>query len=251
MTKHSLIVEYKNSSPIELLTLTASLAAVGDQFKRFVANEGGVDAEARLFVHEIRPGSTIAELVAFGQAAADLYDALDKLGGFAPYFYDQLQAILQLRPSAKELDRPTVRNAADFVRPAAIDNHGNLNIIDNRGGVTNVFTVTPMEAAAIAHNAQHLLNSKFPDQEHFSNEPMVLFQLRDAPPGKTGDFGIIDRFSPRHHKLFFASDGLKDTILHENPFDKVFWVDGAVKTAGGKVVGYLIINLREVTARAA
>lgn len=247
--ERSLIVEYKNGHPIELLHLTASLSAIGDQFKRYVAQEAGVAAEARLYVHEVRPGSTIAELVAMTQTAIDLYQTLDELGGFAPYFYEQMQNILHLRPSAKEIEKPEIRNVANFVHPTAIDNHGTLNLIDNRGGNINMFSITPMQAAAIENNAQHLLNSDFPDEQRFANEPMVLFQLRDAPPGKAGDLGIIDRFASRPHKLLFGSDGLKEMILHDNPFEKVFWVDGAVKTAGGKVVAYHLLNLREVTPR--
>lgn len=247
--KRSLIIEYKNGHPIELLNLTASLSALGDQFKRYVAQETGIPTEARLYVHEIRQGSTIAELVAMAQTAVDLYESFDELGGFAPFVYEQMQNVLHLRQAAKDLDKPEVRNIANIVSPTAVDNKGTMNLIDNRGGQINMFTVTPVEAAAIQHNAQHLLNSEFPDQQRFANEPMVLFQLRDAPPGKTGDFGTIDRFSPRPHKLFFGSDAVKDLILHDNPFEKVFWVDGSVKTAGGKVVAFEIVNLREVTPR--
>lgn len=249
LAERSLIIEYKNGHPIELLHLTASLSALGDQFKRYVAKETGIPTEARLYVHEVRQGSTIAELVAMAQTAIDLYETLDELGGFAPYIYEQLQTILQLRPAAKEMDKPEVRNLANLVTPTAVDNKGTMNLIDNRGGNINMYTITPVEAAAIQHNAHHLLNSEFPEQQRFANEPMVLFQLRDAPPGKTGDFGIIDRFSSRHHKLFFGSDDLKDMILHDNPFEKVFWVDGVVKTAGGKVVAYELSHLREVTPR--
>lgn len=248
--KSSIIIEYKNAAPIELLDLTKSLSAVGDQYKRFVSNESGIDNEARLFVHEIRPGSTIAELVAYGKAAADLYDSAQKLSGFAPYIYQLLQDVLHLRPTAKELEKPIIRNSAQIVRPTAIDTSGNLNLIENNGGTVNVYSISPTDAAAISHNANHLLNSQLPHEQAFSNEPMILFQLRDAPPGKTGDFGIIDRFDgKRPRKLFFASDALKETILHGDPFDTVFFVDGIAKTAAGNVEAYVITKLRDTSPR--
>lgn len=248
--KSSIIIEYKNGLPIELLDLTRSLSAIGDQFKRYVTHESGIDADARLFIHEIRSGSTIAELVAYGQSAIDLYEATEKLGGFAPYMYQLLQDVLHLRPASKTLDKPTVRNVANIVRPTAIDNSGHLNIIENNGGTVNVFnSIGPTEAAAIAHNANHLLNSEFPQEQRFSHEPMILYQLRDAPPGKTGDFGIIDAFSDRPRKLFFGSEELKSRILTDQPFESVFWVDGVVKTAGGKVEGYQVLYLHETTPR--
>lgn len=248
--KHSLIIEYKNGQPIELLDLTASLAALADQFKRFAAEEGGVASEARLYVHEIRPGSTVAELVAFAKTAIDMYEAIDDLGAFAPYIGELMQNILHLRPASKQMDKPTVKNIQKIIRPTAIDNRGNLNIFENHGsGNVNIINISPTDAAAIFHNADHLLNSEYPDEQRFTNEPMLLYQLRDAPPGKSGDFGIIDRFSDRHKKLFFAADELKDAILHDSPFEKVFWVDGVVKTAGGSVVAYQISALRDVTDR--
>ena len=81
---------------------------------------------------------------------------------------------------------------------------------------------------------------------------MVLFQLRDAPPGRSGDFGIIDRFSTSPKKLTFASDTVKHSILHENghPFEQVFFVNGVVKTAGGSVVAYQIHELIESSPKA-
>ena len=243
----SIVVEYKNKRPLDLLDLTASLTAFGDQFKRFVADEDGIDSDTRLFVHEIRPGSTITELIAFGKQAADLYDALGKVQEFAGAFYSVLQSILHLTPEAKELDKQTLKGAASFVAPLAYDGDGAvINLIDNRGGtVINHYTVNPVEAAAIRHNAKHLLNSELPDQIRFENEPMELFQMRNAPPGKSGDFGIIDCFSPKERKITFANDAAKDAILHHdgNPFEQTFWVSGIVKTVGGRPVGDVIVKL--------
>lgn len=249
MTERKLVIEYRNEKPLELLEYSASISALGDQFKRTISDEGRVDETARLFIDQIRPGSVITELVALGQGAADLYETFDKLKDFAGTFYSVLQSILHLKPEAKELDRATVKNAAAFVGPLIGDAPGSaINIIDNRGGVINNYTVVPMEAAAIRHNAQHLLNSQFPEEVRFENEPMSLFQMRNAPPGKSGDFGIIDRFSGKERKLTFAGDAVKDAILHHhgNPFDQVFWVDGFVKTVSGKVAGYNITNLNSV-----
>lgn len=252
MSDHTLIFELKNEQPVELAELTASLSALADQFKRFVADKDGIDAEARLFVHEIRSGSVIAELIALGQLAHDLYQAKDDLAGFLPSLMDAAQAIQHLLPDAKSLPRTTIKNISNIVAPISVASGGQLNLIDNRGGVVNqTFVVTPPEAAAIRHNAQHLLNSQFPDETRFENEPMTLFQMRNAPPGKTGDYGVIDRFSTTAKKLTFSSEASKDAILHHegNPFEQVFWVNGVVKTAGGGVVGYLIHGLIDVSPR--
>lgn len=252
MDARTLIYDFKNSRPIELAELTSSLSAFADQYKRFAADENGIDSEARLFIHEIRSGSVIAELIAIAQLANDLYEARDQIAGFLPALTDTANAIRHLLPEARSLDRRTIKNVSNIMAPIAVDPGGQLNLIDNRGGVVNqTFVVNPQEAAAIRHNAQHLLNSQFPEETRFENEPMTLYQMRDAPPGKTGDYGIIDRYSQSAKKLTFSSDAAKDSILHHdgNPFEQVFWVNGVVKTSGGVVVGYLIHELIDVTAR--
>jgi len=252
MADRTLIFDFQNTKPIELSELTGALSALADQFKRFAAEEDGVDAQARLFIHEIRSGSVIAELIAMAQLASDLYEARDQLAGFLPALADAVNAIRHLLPESKSLDRRTVRNINNIVAPIAVDAGAQLNLIDNRGGVVNqTFVITPEEAATVRHNAQHLLNSQFPDETRFENEPMTLFQMRNAPPGKTGDYGIIDRFSTSAKKLTFSSDAAKDAILHHdgNPFEQIFWVSGVVKTAGGSVVGYLIHELLDVSPR--
>lgn len=252
MTERKIIYELKNEAPIELRLLTVSLAAFSDQFKRYVADSSGIDSETRLFVHEIRAGSVIAELVALGQLAADLYEQRDAIAGFVPLLQDITEQILRLAPESRKLDRATIKNVSNIYAPIAIDPGAQLNVIDNTNGViNNFFTVSPTDAAAIAHNAHHLLNSELPDEERFTNEPMTLFQMRDAPPGKTGDYGIVDRFSPKPRKLLFASEAIKVSVLHPdgNPFEKVFWVDGVVKTASGSIAGYLVQALTDVTDR--
>jgi hypothetical protein len=58
-----LTVEYHPSRPVELLDLTASLHALGWQYKDFI-EESGYDPEGdvRLYIKELRSSSIIAEL---------------------------------------------------------------------------------------------------------------------------------------------------------------------------------------------
>jgi hypothetical protein len=59
-----LIVEIKNSSPVELLDLTRALVALGHEYQDYADSEfdGPYRTETRLFVKEIRTGSIITEL---------------------------------------------------------------------------------------------------------------------------------------------------------------------------------------------
>jgi hypothetical protein len=249
MPDGSLIIEYKNSRPMELAVLTVSLSALADQFKRYAIEDGRLEPDARLYVREIRSGSVIAELVALGQVVNDLYEAREHIAGFFPVLVDAMKVVQHLLPEAKKIDRATVKNVSNIVAPIALDNGSQLSLIDNQGGVINNYYITSSEAATIRHNAQHLLNSQFPEELRFENEPMTLFQMRNAPPGRAGDYGVIDRFDGRAKKLTFTNDGAKDAILHHegNPFERIFWVSGVVKTTGGDVAGYQIDKLDDVS----
>lgn len=247
----TIVFEIKNKRPVELVDLTASLSAFGEQYKRFVTENGGIDSEARLYVHDLRKGSIIAELIPWLKQADLILEHRDKVAGFVTHWKEILEAILHLSDKAKAIPKPELRAARTIVAPVAKDGGSQLNIIATDGGqIVNNFYLGAQEAAAITHNATHLLKNELPGEDHFSNEPMVLYQMRNAPPGKAGDMGFIDRFTTKPIKLTFGDEATKEQILHSaQPFDVYFFVSGTVKTAGGNVAAYHITALDGVSPR--
>lgn len=249
MSEPSMIVEFKNQRPIELIDFAASLSALGEEFKHFAADKSALDSDARLYVREMRPGSVIAELIYWSQQApviAEMAEHRELIAGFMASWQETLQAILNLSPQAKELPKSTVKNARNFSEVVAKDHGSQANFIANEGGViNNVFVISSGDAATIGYNAQHLLSGQLPEETRFSNEPMLLWRMQDGPPAKTGDWGKIDRFSDKPRKLTFGSDEVKRAILDrpEHPFSLIFFVSGVVKTANGKVVAYHVLSL--------
>jgi hypothetical protein len=59
----------KTTQPVGLLDLTASLTAIGEQFRRFMREDGADIAEEdiRLYIKEVREGSVVADLIALAQ----------------------------------------------------------------------------------------------------------------------------------------------------------------------------------------
>jgi hypothetical protein len=57
--------ELQNKSPVDLLDLTAALAAFGESYQDFVFDAGfdGEPGNVRFFIKEIRSGSIIADLI--------------------------------------------------------------------------------------------------------------------------------------------------------------------------------------------
>ena len=76
-------VEIRNSRPVDVADLATSLASLGAAFRDF-ANDAGdpLPDNIRLYVHELRTGSIIAELSALAEQAQWILEHLDVLAGF-------------------------------------------------------------------------------------------------------------------------------------------------------------------------
>ena len=78
-----LTIEINNLQPVELADLTAALTAVNSQYQRYLvqSDEAVTKEQTKLFVHVIKPGNIVAELVSY--AAAHPKDLVDvaKAGG--------------------------------------------------------------------------------------------------------------------------------------------------------------------------
>lgn len=248
----TIIVEYKNRMPVDLLDLTGSLTSIGEQFREFATDFADTANQSRLYVHQMRPGSIIAELVPWMKQVDFIAKHRDEIAGFVAQWQEILTGILNLSDKAREVPKPVLRAAKTFVEPVAKDGGAQINMIATDGGtIINNFSISSDDGSAIIRNANHLLRNDIPSETRFFNEPMALFQMRDAPAGKMGDMGFIDRFSPKPKKLTFASDDAKRSILgrHENPFELYFFVTGIAKTAGGDVAAYHIHSCDSVAPK--
>jgi hypothetical protein len=61
--------DFQNTRLIELMDLTASLLALGEQYRSFIRRKGGIyfEDDYRLYVREVRTGSIVAELVRYAK----------------------------------------------------------------------------------------------------------------------------------------------------------------------------------------
>lgn len=61
----TLTYTFENTRPVELLDLTNSLLAIGEQYRSFIRRQGEtlVEDDYRLYVREIRTGSIIVDLI--------------------------------------------------------------------------------------------------------------------------------------------------------------------------------------------
>jgi hypothetical protein len=253
MAEPRLRLRIANTRPVELQTLTRSLAGVDRRFRGFLADnkldEDGDDL--RLYVERIRPGSIILDLAPLAQQASLVANHLDSILQFAHY----LKYVFDFFTGKQDGDVPTITKndmsqISDTLEVVANDNGSNLFITVNNGSaqIFNV-KVTSTEANAIQNQIRRKLNP-IPDEadDVYRKETMVLYQARGGAFGaKIGHKAIIERFSPKPLKLLFDNQDAEAGILHtpENPFERVYIVDVRVGTINGEPTNYKVIRVHE------
>lgn len=249
-----IVVRYSTDQPLEVAAFATSLAALSDEFGRYTG-------ETILVVDQIIDGSVVAILKG---VAKGLIGSVDPMGGLAPFALETiapfagswsglLQALANYGRGAgtdadlRGVDKGSLRAAKAFVKPAIQGNpiqlYGERNKV-----IQNNFYINTGTAGDIDRHVNHLLATMPEEDQRFENEPMALYQLRDA---RAGDLGFIDRFERRPRRLTFASDAVKEAILHgeARPFDVFFFVSGIVRTARGEVASYHIERIDGVTEK--
>jgi len=78
-------------------------------------------------------------------------------------------------------------------------------------------------------------------------ELLQLHQMRGDIKAKTGDRGIIEKFSSKLVKLHFMTPEVKAAIVdqQDNPFRMAYVVDGEVGTIGGEPSLYKIQEVHD------
>ena len=73
-----LTIEIKNTRPVQLSDMTAAFTAYAEEYQRFAQRDGhDVSGEnVQLYVHELRTGSIIADLVSLADQASIVLDHL-------------------------------------------------------------------------------------------------------------------------------------------------------------------------------
>ncbi len=251
-------IEFKNSKPIELVDLTTSFTALAESFKDY-ANLHTADPRAdnmRLFVKEIRSGSVIADLIAVAEQAQFITEHIEVFAGFVASTNDLVNYFLGRSDTRKAIE-PSQRQAkqtAQFLEPVAKDFGSQLNMNVMNGAVVNVyqsFNINGIEANAVQNGVHRFLGPQLPATKIFTDQLMVLEQVKNSLVSKSGDRGVIEAIHPRPVKLQFSSELAKRAVLelHENPLQCVFQVNVEVRSVGGRPALYRIIEVTDIIHR--
>ncbi len=244
-------IELKTARPIELEDLSVSLRAVGDEYRRWLAehSETATTQDIRLYVSQIRSGSIIADLVALAPYALPFMENTGTVVEFTKYLRGAYEWLMRGdSPPSRNLSTANLTNLSDIVEPIAKDGSSQVNI-----GAINVnapinITLNSEAANAVQNRARRQIeNTKAPEIRAHSKVVLYWYQARNDATARTGDKAIIESISPRPVKAVFVDDVDKARMILDevNPFRHAYVVDVTVETVGGKPALFRITAVHE------
>jgi hypothetical protein len=256
VTESVLTYEFRTQRPIDLIDLTTSLMAVGEQFRRFVHRHDAALTEDgyRLFIKEVRAGSIIAELVSYAVQSSMIMPAAPLVAQFGQEIsdlFDFFKGLREARDIAKEigLGKKDLQQIYDVIDPVAKDGGSQLNLIATHGGAITVnVSMNSMEANAVQNNLRRRIEAARESVTGLHEDQVLYwYQMRADTAEKPGDKAVIERFSRNPVKVRIASDEVKREMIdnQHNPFKRLFLVDVDVTEIDDKPVLYKILAVKD------
>lgn len=243
--------EIKNVQPIELIDLTNSLLALGNEYQRFISRtHPEADAsEVKLYINEVRSGSVIALLTAMSPQLIEGFNYVNTVVDFASFLKNTFELLSSGKANKKtDLSPATLNNVSQILEPIAKDSGSQLNI-GTLNVTGNVYLSVPSKDANVIQNQITHIDKERRAKTHGLHEKVLLhwYQARKDTNNKFGDKAIIEAISPNPVKVICANDELKARMVlsEKNPFNEAFIVDVVADTLNGKIVLYKIVELHE------
>lgn len=248
-------IHIENTEPIELLDLTSSLVSLSNQYTSYLKKPStqNISSDAKLYVKEIRQGSTILELVEFaGIAVLPFLEDTNTIIGFAQYCKQAFNYFL-----GKEKDNPGIsiadcREIANMVNPIVADHNSVMSIGTVVQGDLNItIQVSDTEANAIQNAAKReIARLKSTGQTDIQKKVLMTWEQASGNiKNNTKNRGVIDSiYSGIALKVLFEDEETKRKMLYgdDNPFTCVYEVDVRVETSQNKPVAYRIMKLHDM-----
>ncbi len=252
----SLIVEIKNSNPVELVDLTNSLLALSRQYQRHAVRLEEVSSrqEAKLYIKEMRSGSIIAELTPYADfmkeavnAVAPYAEPAKKVVEFAKYLKGGIDSLLKGTKPPTEMSARDLKDISQILDVTAKDPGGMFRIIATENAHVQVtINVNSQDSNAVQNQATKNIEAmKEPEKNRYNHQLMYWQTASRGKPSKTNDKATIDAISTRALPVFIEDPEIKKQMLsgEENPFLVGFFVDVEILTVRGEIKAYKIVGL--------
>ena len=244
----------ENTSPIELLDLTSSLVSLNNQYASYVKRNtvDNVSSNAKLYIKEIRNGSTILELVELAVITMlPFAENVNTIVGFAGYCKVVFDYLTGKSGSKPELSISDYRDFSNIVNPVVADRGAVMKIGTVVNGDLNVtFAADNISSNALQNYSKREIEAM--RKTEMAGVHMDVLMTWDQASGNiknnTKNKGVIDAIYPNLAlKILFDDERVKREILYgdDNPLVTVYRVDVKVETSQGRPVAYRVIKLHE------
>lgn len=250
----SLTIEINNKKPVELVELTKSLIALGNQYNNFIQKNGGTEEEknAKLYIKEVRHGSIIFDLVDY--VVVGMIPFVENVNSVAAFAILCKKAFDFFTGKSETVPEGlTVQDYKDFsqmVQPIVSDRGSAMNVGTTVNGNHNIiFNINNLEANAAQNICRDFIEKSKQKELNSSAERVVmsLYQTRSNVEKDTGNKATIDAIHNRPVNIIFDDENIKLSILKgdDNPYLYAYLVDVKIETAAGKIIAYRITKLHE------
>lgn len=253
-----LVVTYFNKNPIDLIDLSGSLLAIGDQYSKFVKAEIGADytTNTKLFVSEVKTGSIVIELI---QEALPIIPLLWQSGSFSEwvkYITDVIGWTLEkYNQKPDHITENNLKQINKMIEPVCNDSGSQMTLVAMGNSQINIkFEIGSLQANFVQNRINKLLEKQKTEECYLHRRKIMYWYQTRFAETTIGDKVIIESISKTPLKVLFENSQDKEFITEtDNRFKKpwqklAYVVDVEVQTINEDPKAYTIKKLyREET----
>jgi len=257
-----LIFTIDYSQPIEILDFISLFTSIEDQFDRYMRDRyPDIKPQTQVFVKEIRPGSIVADLIAWAGALVPYIEHAVVLEDFVIRWGARLGKYFVLGGRDETASKGDLKDFMGAVTAIAKDPNGASTIaaarfVDGKKQITAVVKFDAKQARLAADQIeQHRRELEQGGAADYQRVLMTFVQsnIKDVTVGKrTGEWVAIEDISEKPLPLVYASELAEQRIKYEtreaedNLYKKGFIVDVNLQMKGGRPVAYRVTNVHQV-----
>ena len=260
-----IVLTLDTERPIEIDDFVSAFTSLAGQYRRFVrTNYPEMMLQADIYVSEVRPGSIVADLIAWATSTlAPVAEDLQRkaVEQFVKYMGTRLSAYFRPGGRDPQASRSDLGDFMGAVQAIANDPNGASKIEavvyqDKKKEIIAGIKFTTREARV----AKREIESHFAEIERktATDYPRVLMvfvqsNVKDTEVGKrTGERVVVENILDRDLPVIYASELAEQRSKHEireaddNVYKKGFVVDVNVELRNGKPVAYRVTHCHQV-----
>lgn len=260
-----IVLTLDTERPIEIDDFVSAFTAIAGQYRKFVrANYPEIMPEADIYVTEVRPGSIVADLIAWATSTlAPVGEHLQKqaIEQFVKYIGTRISAYFIPGGRDPQANRSDLSDFMGAVQAIANDPNGASKIEavvyqdKKKEIVAGMKFTTPEARVAKREIENHFTEIEEKTATDYQRVLMAFVQsnIKDTELGKrTGERVVIESIYDRDLPVIYASDLAEQRIKHEireaddNVYKKGFVVDVNVELRNRKPAAYRVTHCHQV-----